>query len=577
MPIVATAAADEDLLDTLITLLSSNNSPTAQQSTLLSDLTTKQEDRQKGSNVQLDLEVTLSDLKAIPGPDADVSKAIELVDVKIKDLTSGKEDTVSGNTYPAPGVASGYPAPVTATVQGSTTESKVSFIIKEARLTETKDPNVFKVVIIEAGESLNGRYYDESTLDAAIPLFEGKSVHAFAFKEPDGSIRYDHPPEAIRADHPGGLIHYKAAFLENVEHIGRQLVADFHVLQPWLRNICSESIRLGKSLIGLSIDADGEIYPKRIKERVVNWVKRLTGVYSVDVVSEPAAGGRLLLESILESHRSNPEDEKLERHFMKELNRLTYQDALAIWPQLTVREAHETSTDLTPTDSTYTASPESLPKKLIGLLKDQTGQASVSLVSDLGDVEAGKLDMAEVVLGDAITELQAQYNPSAQVQEALTILLDLQSQYNQQYDYGQLGYPTPGYQAPDSNGGQYQGNTDSINALGYSQGCEPEVRPEEAQRLEALEEQIDLNKTQTLVESLTTNLPAPIKSRVRRACVGKRLTESQIVKTIEDYQRLALDLLGESGSTVTESFHRKPQDIINPLQAYIEAKVMGRG
>jgi len=147
------------------------------------------------------------------------------------------------------------------------------------------------VILIAAGLSKNGTYYPPETLSAAAPLFEG--VSAFA----------DHATEADRLARPERSIKDKVGRFSNVQFgqhkVGDRMVeglkARFKVLAPWLRETLLEAHNAGEpDFLGFSIDAEGRMVPRKHDGRTVKWVEAITRARSVDVVTDPAAGGRLV-------------------------------------------------------------------------------------------------------------------------------------------------------------------------------------------------------------------------------------------------------------------------------------------
>ena len=146
------------------------------------------------------------------------------------------------------------------------------------------------VLLIESGLSKNGKYYPPETLQAAAHLFEG--AYAFA----------DHPTDAERAARPERSVKDKVGRFVEVAYgtvnVGGKLLeglkARFKVIAPWLREGLMEAHSAGESdFYGLSINAEGKVGKKQHGGRLVQWVESITAVSSVDVVTDPSAGGRV--------------------------------------------------------------------------------------------------------------------------------------------------------------------------------------------------------------------------------------------------------------------------------------------
>lgn len=167
-----------------------------------------------------------------------------------------------------------------------------------------KTGKLWRVALIRAGVSKNDRYYPEDVLEAATSLFEGAKVYAFEFRKGNREI-VDHLPDrierAIPAEYfPKSLV----GFLKDVrfeEFRGldgkreRGLTADFHVVDEDLAKRLLHAYEAGRpDLLGFSINANGSAEPEIRHGRAVARVVSISEVKSVDVVTEPAAGGEIL-------------------------------------------------------------------------------------------------------------------------------------------------------------------------------------------------------------------------------------------------------------------------------------------
>lgn len=151
----------------------------------------------------------------------------------------------------------------------------------------------WRVLLIKAGLSGNGRRYPAEVLQQAAPLFEGVKAYA------------DHPSSDEKRHRPERSIRDVVGWYSNVswsdEHNG--LTADFHLVESadWLRQSLKSSWDKGKpDLLGFSINASGVV--KRQPDGTA-LLEGFESVVSTDVVTTPGAGGRLL--GVLESERSS--------------------------------------------------------------------------------------------------------------------------------------------------------------------------------------------------------------------------------------------------------------------------------
>lgn len=159
---------------------------------------------------------------------------------------------------------------------------------------------VFRVEIIAAGQSRNGRNYPAHVLESAVGLYEGAKA-------------FDHHRTAqeLQSSTITGLVgHYR-----NVRSNGRGLEGDLHLL-PSARHTAEaldasiEAQAQGlPPIVGISHDALTELRPVVSGGRRTQEAVRITKVNSCDVVADPAAGGkatRVLAGGITEE--SNEED-----------------------------------------------------------------------------------------------------------------------------------------------------------------------------------------------------------------------------------------------------------------------------
>jgi len=147
------------------------------------------------------------------------------------------------------------------------------------------------VILIEAGTSKNGNHYPAETLQAAAGLFE--RAPAFA----------DHATEHDRATRPERSVRDKIGTFSRVtygqhEVDGRMvegLRARFKAIAPWVREVLKEAVASGEpDFVGFSIDAEGRVARREQNGRAVAWVEAISRVNSVDLVTDPAAGGRIV-------------------------------------------------------------------------------------------------------------------------------------------------------------------------------------------------------------------------------------------------------------------------------------------
>jgi len=143
------------------------------------------------------------------------------------------------------------------------------------------------VVIIKEGWSKNKRYYPAQVLEQAVPLFEGAKCYL------DHSDIKGIPNRSVRE---------LTGFYENVKFAGKRVEADLQFLETEAGkvglDIAKETVKHNKLLAGLSIRGVGSV--RKVEEG--HEVENLSKIISVDMVSDPAAGGEFLrlYESVME-------------------------------------------------------------------------------------------------------------------------------------------------------------------------------------------------------------------------------------------------------------------------------------
>lgn len=143
------------------------------------------------------------------------------------------------------------------------------------------------VVLIKEGWSKNKRYYPAQVLEQAVPLFEGAKCYL------DHSDIKGIPNRSVRE---------LTGFYENVKFAGKQVEADLQFLETEAGkvglDIAKETVKHNKLLAGLSIRGIGTM--RKVEEG--HEVESLSKIISVDMVSDPAAGGEFLrlYESVME-------------------------------------------------------------------------------------------------------------------------------------------------------------------------------------------------------------------------------------------------------------------------------------
>lgn len=154
-----------------------------------------------------------------------------------------------------------------------------------------KEGSEWEIVIIEAGLSKNGKFYSESVLTEAAHLFDGAKIFAYEFKDANNSN--DHLPDRSRSEVPQGFATNLVGWVESPTFKNGALVGKARITNESIKKLMKESFIAGRDLLGFSIDAEGDISDMIIDGRAVKRVDSIKLVNSLDVVTHPAAGGRL--------------------------------------------------------------------------------------------------------------------------------------------------------------------------------------------------------------------------------------------------------------------------------------------
>lgn len=184
---------------------------------------------------------------------------------------------------------------------------------ESCQLLERLEPTgkTWQVLLIRPGTSKNNNHYPAETLAKAAPLFESKKAFA------------DHATESERRARPERSVRDVVGWFDSVSSQAQGLLARFHILESadWLRTMLVDAYNRGRpDLVGFSIDAEGKTTARQHGGRRVNWVESIERVNSVDVVTEPAAGGELV--RLVASHRGDKEtDMDLEKLSLEELKK----------------------------------------------------------------------------------------------------------------------------------------------------------------------------------------------------------------------------------------------------------------
>ena len=165
------------------------------------------------------------------------------------------------------------------------------------------DGSEWDVVLIEAGQSGNRRFWPSQVLAEAAPLFDGARALARAdekhLKDTDKSVK--------------NIV----GWFSSPHFTNNQVMARFHISEAagWLKTLMADAWNRGKKdIVGFSVVADGMARLKKQDGRLVQFVESIERVCSVDVVVEASAGGKILKMAAAKDNNPNMEDlEKMEK------------------------------------------------------------------------------------------------------------------------------------------------------------------------------------------------------------------------------------------------------------------------
>lgn len=160
-----------------------------------------------------------------------------------------------------------------------------------ALVTPSQEGNLWDVTLCRAGMSQNKLFYPPETLKAAIPMLERANC-------------YDsHLTNEEMAHSPNRKIGDLLGWLDGIRwtEATQSLDGKFHVAPTWLRSLLMNlhaDHRL--DMVGLSLDTFYEAGSRQIEGVQVKAADKIVKVNSVDLVTQPAAGGSInrLIESL---------------------------------------------------------------------------------------------------------------------------------------------------------------------------------------------------------------------------------------------------------------------------------------
>ena len=159
------------------------------------------------------------------------------------------------------------------------------------------DKREIDVLIIDAGlgNARDKHYYYPDTIKNAVneKIFEGAQCYA------------DHPSKDEDINRPERSIRDLVGYYKNSRYVevngkaGYVATLKVSAGADWALALIKEAIDYNKEfpndvLLGISINADGDVKPDEILGEAVNGVSRITKAFSADIVTKPGRGGKML-------------------------------------------------------------------------------------------------------------------------------------------------------------------------------------------------------------------------------------------------------------------------------------------
>ena len=363
----------------------------------------------------------------------------------------------------------------------------IPIVVKEA----DKEGKKWKVLVIQTGLSKNGNLYTQEVLQNSAKKFNNVKVFAYEFS----GKYFEHLPENLELDK--GYIKNLVGDLndcrfEEIDENTSGIVADLNVYNDFYRKLFKNMYDEGKmDVVGFSAVMEAEVEPEYYQNKQINDVKQIYNVKSVDVVSSPAAGGRIL--NIIESQRRKEvEKEKIIKNI----------EALA--PELLEGKNIESIEENELIDLLAEAVEKSLESKKKNNPEDKKKEHETE--------ESKEGVPEEILILNKIKELLKTKNTD----EAMKMIDDFIKVKTKGY-----GYPSPSY--------------------GY-----PEPK-ESLDDIKKTMEELNSFKTMYYLERYLneSNLPEPVKEKIRKMFEGKTSTEEEIKKVI-DMEKESLTKIVES-------------------------------
>ena len=265
----------------------------------------------------------------------------------------------------------------------------------------------FDVMIIEVGLSKNNTYYSAETLKRAVPLFEGADSFADHITEDEQKSR----PERSVRDKVGKFTNPMFGTFNMGGKMREGIKARFRVVAPWLRETLKEAMEMDEQdFLGFSIEGEGKVAPRNVGGKQVAFVEEIQKIRSVDVVTTPAAGGRIM--QLVASDRGeggtmDPEElAKLIQTQVSATVDAAFQALAAKAAELEESDDSDDDDENEEEDNEESESSDEEPNALVSALQAKADDAiaKIASIEEALRVASGKARLAEALASASISE-----------------------------------------------------------------------------------------------------------------------------------------------------------------------------
>lgn len=434
---------------------------------------------------------------------------------------------------------------------------KKFFQIQALRLLESINGDQWRVMIVEEGLSKNGKYYPGKVLQAASNLFENAKVMFYEFK----SKHFDHLPDKIEEMRPEGFPKNTAGFLTDIkyESVNRDgesvsgLTGTLNISKgsTWLKDLLTSAWDKGvKKVLGLSINADGEQSLQLLSGRPVQLVNSIENVFSVDLVTHPAAGGGFL--KLLSSYN---EAERRSTDMFEKLIKIIQESRPELLGGVDVKNITEDQVSeimgklMKEADDLHQKAEE---EKTVA---EEDKKKAEDVADAAKEKEAAELDVAIEAATKAIDEFSAKESKLALAAKGKKMLEQVSTLVKNK----SFPLATALLQKWVKESTPEKKKEDNKDPEAEKRVQEAEKRTKEAEKKNKdLETKVDdIIKTQKIAESRAvlsaqldaSNLPNPVREKLRKGFEGQIINETSIKESIRS-EKDVLAALSKSGDII---------------------------